>query len=470
MSVHSATDYISFDASTLQIRYTSQKPKQSAIEMLSQIKTATETSSISDQLADELLGAAAHIYTRYCKKYAFLEKQGNGTYYPVKAKNFSMGSDLSTVSSLYARIRLRVNGSDFFPVPPEMLIHIFQFVSIKDIASCSRITRCAFSKMRVVWEDRAEFFRVNRYITEKNPVRQLQTQFESIRELYQRKLLPDAWIVAKEKYVFKTIFAVEKTVLNMLRYINSAYDYIASIFFHSDKNRVDVSVWPHLFNCGASPLIVCCNTGDTLLHQAILYPCDPDLIARLVACGLDPNHQNFQGNTPVHTAAQFGTLEHLRCLAQYGGNLMAVNKEGSTPLHLAIQRAREKKVITWLLKKQDFVNAQDAKGNTVLHYAAKFVYLSAVENIYSSEPYFQVDVSAWVVEVAKALLTKGANPAIYNVKRKQPRDYTYEEIPGEFIYHSVRVQEFRALLSSFSTSSNEDLFRVIKGIKKITIH
>jgi ankyrin repeat protein len=462
MSMLSEPRYISFDTSMLTIQYTAEKPKQSAVEILSHIKNAVEISSISDQLADQLLLAATRIYKGYCEKHASFEKQKDGSYLPVKAKNFSMSRAVSTVIRLYERIQLRVKGSGFFPVPPEILCHIFQFLPIQDMVSCSRITRSAFSAMGAVWKDRAKLFQKNTCIAEENPVRQLQAQFASVRELYERKLLPYTSIVTKKKYVFATILSVEETLLNVIRYENYSMDrYVAPILFHSAE-QIDIkkfSAWPHLLNCGASPRLICSFTGNTLLHQTVFYPCDPGLITRLVACGLDPNRQNFRKNTPVHTAAKLGTLQHLLCLEKHGGNLMATTKEGATPLHLAIKYARAEKgapciwahmrikAIKWLLEKRKSVNEQDARGNTALHYATKLVYLKPCDLFYT------VDVSPWVIEVVKALLAKGADPAIYNVKKRQPLDYTCVRRTSKVVFYSQRAQELRALLGSSSTPS-----------------
>ena len=79
------------------------------------------------------------------------------------------------------------------------------------------------------------------------------------------------------------------------------------------------------------------NMGWTALHYAA-WEGHLDVTRYLVLhCKCNINATILSGNTPLHLAADLGHLDVLQCLVQYGGDVIATNVDGDTPLHYACQ-------------------------------------------------------------------------------------------------------------------------------------
>ena len=77
----------------------------------------------------------------------------------------------------------------------------------------------------------------------------------------------------------------------------------------------------------------------------------PQLLARLLDAGLDPNRPNWIGRTFLHVAAEKGAVEAAAALLAAGADLEAVELEhGGTPL-AAAARAEEAEMVAFLLEK-----------------------------------------------------------------------------------------------------------------------
>uniref|UniRef100_A0A8C6N4M2 [histone H3]-lysine(9) N-methyltransferase n=1 Tax=Mus spicilegus TaxID=10103 RepID=A0A8C6N4M2_MUSSI len=135
---------------------------------------------------------------------------------------------------------------------------------------------------------------------------------------------------------------------------------------------------------------------------------------------LDPNFQSDQQSkrTPLHAAAQKGSVEICHVLLQAGANINAVDKQQRTPLMEAVVN-NHLEVARYMVQLGGCVYSKD--GSTCLHHAAKIGNLEMVSLLLSTG---QVDVNAqdsggwtpiiWAAEhkhidVIRMLLTRGAD-------------------------------------------------------------
>ncbi|XP_064621630.1 transient receptor potential cation channel subfamily A member 1 homolog [Lineus longissimus] len=80
--------------------------------------------------------------------------------------------------------------------------------------------------------------------------------------------------------------------------------------------------------------------------------------------------QNFEGNAPLHCAAEKGSVEAVQCLISYKADLSMKNDDHKTPIHLASQNGRKMVVRELIIALPSMVNMEDKHGNTALHLAA----------------------------------------------------------------------------------------------------
>jgi hypothetical protein len=118
------------------------------------------------------------------------------------------------------------------------------------------------------------------------------------------------------------------------------------------------------------------STGNTVLHDAIISG-NVDFVNVLAAKGADPNIPNIDGNRPIHLAVMQNNARLLvKALLDNTYTIPiqinAKNNEGNTALHLlAMLKAPDGVVATYLLDKQADPNLQNHAGNTALHLAVQ---------------------------------------------------------------------------------------------------
>lgn len=134
--------------------------------------------------------------------------------------------------------------------------------------------------------------------------------------------------------------------------------------------------------------------GMTPMHYASDLKSD-SMLQLLIANNARVNANSDKGRSPLHSAARLGRTSNIKLLLRSGAKINAGDDNGITPLHMAAYFGH-KKALKELLKKEADVNALDIKGNTPLYYI--------VNNI----------------DLAYALLEKGANPNIENKVGESP--------------------------------------------------
>eukprot|EP00071_Canis_lupus_P028078 XP_022261635.1 putative ankyrin repeat domain-containing protein 19 [Canis lupus familiaris] len=87
----------------------------------------------------------------------------------------------------------------------------------------------------------------------------------------------------------------------------------------------------------------------------------------LLKKGADPNAKDFKGNTALHYAAFEGNILIAQKLLFNKGEIEAKNKDGLTPLLVAVNEKKEK-MVAFLLEEAN-INAVDYTNRTALHLA-----------------------------------------------------------------------------------------------------
>ncbi|XP_055950905.1 ankyrin-3-like [Argiope bruennichi] len=107
-----------------------------------------------------------------------------------------------------------------------------------------------------------------------------------------------------------------------------------------------------------------------LMHHCFKVFSDLNRVRKLLAGGLDPNHQTYGGTTPFHWACMnpAPNIEVVRCLIQAGADINLENHMGYTPLHFAVIQ-RKRLVAKELIEQGALINAQNYLGMSALHFA-----------------------------------------------------------------------------------------------------
>lgn len=90
------------------------------------------------------------------------------------------------------------------------------------------------------------------------------------------------------------------------------------------------------------------------------------------------------GNTPLHIAVKNGHEEIVNYLLENNADSKALNDEGSAPIHYAAI-SDSTNMLEIFLKNDANRNLQDKKGNTPLHLAAKYGKLTNIELLLENE-------------------------------------------------------------------------------------
>jgi ankyrin repeat protein len=115
------------------------------------------------------------------------------------------------------------------------------------------------------------------------------------------------------------------------------------------------------------------NCGSTPLHAAVSEWIFPDIVEYLIQNGASPSAQDKSGYTPLHIIRQRGDdgVRAAEILLRNGGDPLIRARNGDMASHTAIKRGNWA-IFKLLLEAGALVNAEGAKGRSVLHIAAKF--------------------------------------------------------------------------------------------------
>lgn len=125
------------------------------------------------------------------------------------------------------------------------------------------------------------------------------------------------------------------------------------------------------------------RTGNSPLHREIsrMDNTDEEIIA-MIEHGVDVNIRNKDGATPLFLAIGRGRgPEIVRCLVEHAAQLDLKNKYGDAPLHLAAVQGSEY-TLQALIDAGADINIRNKDGDTPLHRAARFGQLSTIQWLY----------------------------------------------------------------------------------------
>ncbi len=124
--------------------------------------------------------------------------------------------------------------------------------------------------------------------------------------------------------------------------------------------------------------------GDTILHNASMLNVGADTFAILISGGADVDARNKEGVTPLSIAVQKNDLATVRLLTAAGANIHTQDTNGMSPLTIALESSSD---MLEAVVNTSNINLQDSDGNTPLHLAlltdaplAKIQYLISLSN------------------------------------------------------------------------------------------
>lgn len=142
--------------------------------------------------------------------------------------------------------------------------------------------------------------------------------------------------------------------------INEIYSLLQK--FHADLNQKDMY-------------------GDTVLHNVAMMNVDSDIVVQFVKAGADVNARNKEGVTPLEIAVQKNNIKMANYLTQCGANIHTQDTKGQSPLSLALEA--DAQMLEAVVHSSNSL-MQDSDGNTPLHVALlKDVPLSKIQYIIS---------------------------------------------------------------------------------------
>ncbi|WP_294429470.1 ankyrin repeat domain-containing protein [uncultured Treponema sp.] len=107
--------------------------------------------------------------------------------------------------------------------------------------------------------------------------------------------------------------------------------------------------------------------GDTVLHVATMANAPVNTLSLLVGNGALINERNKQGATPLFLAIETGHPEQVKYFSQNGADIYAQDMEGNTPITKALE-SDSRKMLETLISSHNIAST-DSSGNTALHIA-----------------------------------------------------------------------------------------------------
>ncbi|XP_046360036.2 uncharacterized protein LOC124137677 [Haliotis rufescens] len=212
------------------------------------------------------------------------------------------------------------------------------------------------------------------------------------------------------------VHAVDDLGRNVIHYATgSPIQTVEKITYFKDVHRVPVSA---LDSLGRTALFYATESGDE------------EIVEWCVDMGLDLNHADKEGATPLHLSIQSSNDRDTTLvdfLIQNGADVCAKDTYKRTPLHYAAKECECKELVKMLLENGADPSVKDEDGRTPLHYAARVrgggksveILLQrdvdpGVQDKHGSTPLHNAVVAFGGENNVKLLLDRGADPCVHN--------------------------------------------------------
>jgi serine/threonine protein kinase len=182
-----------------------------------------------------------------------------------------------------------------------------------------------------------------------------------------------------------------------------------------------------LIRLGADPNVTS-SEGDNLLHalsssngfnhSSLEKQWTKDVFNILISQGINPNAVNHNGDRPLHKALFNSQHQVTDLLIANNAKLDIANKNGRTPLMVAIAQGNSQGVMKLLARKGINVNAQDKDGLTASHLLMRS---NAWKPLLDKSGKSQIETE-WLnkAQIAQQLFAAGANPNLVDKKGWTP--------------------------------------------------
>ncbi|MCL2276786.1 MAG: ankyrin repeat domain-containing protein [Treponema sp.] len=110
------------------------------------------------------------------------------------------------------------------------------------------------------------------------------------------------------------------------------------------------------------------NTGNTMLHAAIINAGNPEQISRILDYRAPVDARNRDGETALHIAVRLNQRANGEFLISRGAGIFALNGAGFSPLYFALSSTP---IREWFINSNTLI-ATDGLGNSILHFAAEW--------------------------------------------------------------------------------------------------
>lgn len=180
---------------------------------------------------------------------------------------------------------------------------------------------------------------------------------------------------------------------------------------------------------------------NTALHQAAAMG-SVDMIEYLLAQGADPEMKNKEGNTPIHIAIINRKYDALRVLAENGKNIFLKDKEGMNALDRIFEIESDLLYNSVITPKS--VEIKNDDGQTMIHYFVLKKNLIAIQKCVSANVNLSIENSEGLTPLALAL-KDSSDPDNIKIAAELIKAKC-EPVRGEYSYFEDTVRTYNVLL------------------------
>ncbi|KAK3083843.1 hypothetical protein FSP39_003973 [Pinctada imbricata] len=188
---------------------------------------------------------------------------------------------------------------------------------------------------------------------------------------------------------------------------------------------------------------------ETESKSALFVAYDVDIIKLLDKKGTNLNWTDEFGNTPFLKSVQMANLEAMKYYLSKGADIMNVNSEGQTALHIGCNILPQEDIVDTLIKNGALINTKNKVGKTPLHLLSE---LSGND-------------MAQTTSVMKLLVKHGACTTVYDLKGYCPIHYLVENL-----YRTCEIGDDKYSLQIVHIFGDPEILKLKTSTGKSIIH